>query len=118
MEWKGGRMTLSRDVCHDFQGRVDRIPVHGLGLSVDVYSPDLLSLLADLRRRQVLPMYLEVFHATSSALVAVRDQTDLPLPYHGEGLWVTQPGAGSDPLFQEEAQVLASHLSLLRSAWS
>lgn len=118
MEWKGERMTLSRDVCHDFQDRVDRIPVQGLGLSVDVYSPDLLSLLADLTRRQVLPMYLEVFHATSSALAAVRDQTDLPLPYHGEGLWVTQPGAESDPLFQEEAQVLASHLSLLRSAWS
>ena len=118
MEWKGGRMTLSRNVCHDFQDRVARIPVHGLGLSVDVYSPDLPSLLADLTRRQVFPMYLEVFHATFSALTTVRDQTDLPLPYHGEGLWVTQPGAESDPLFQEEAQVLASHLSLLRSAWS
>ncbi len=111
-------MTLSREVCHSFQDRVARIPVHGLGLSVDVYSPDLVSLLADLRRRQVFPMYLEVFHATSSALAAVRDQTDLPLPYHGEGLWVTQPGAEADPLFQEEARVLASHLSLLRSAWS
>ena len=111
-------MTLSRDVCHDFQDRVARIPVHGLGLSVDVYSPDLSSLLADLTCRQVLPMYLEVFHATSSALAAVRDQTDLPLPYHGEGLWVTQPEAESDPLFQAEARVLASHLSLLRSAWS
>jgi len=111
-------MTLSRDVCHDFQDRVARIPIHGLGLSVDVYSPDLLSLLADLTRRQVLPMYLEVFHATSSALAAVRDQTDVPLPYHGEGLWVTQPGAESDPLFQGEARVLASHLALLRSAWS
>jgi len=118
MDWKGGRMTLSRDVCHDFQDRVARIPVHGLGLSVDVYSPDLPSLLADLTRRQVFPMYLEVFHATSSALTAVRDQTDLPLPYHGEGLWVTQPGAEADQLFQEEARVLASHLSLLRSAWS
>lgn len=111
-------MTLLRDVCHNFQNRVARIPVQGLGLSVDVYSPGLLSLLADLTRRQVLPMYLEVFHATSSALAAVRDQTDLPLPYHGEGLWVTQPGAEADPLFQEEAQVLASHLTLLRSVWS
>ena len=118
MEWKGERMTLSRDVCHDFQDRVARIPVQGLGLSVDVYSPDLPSLLADLTRRQVFPRYLEVFHATSSALAAVRDQIDLPLPYHGEGLWVTQPGAEADPLFQEEARVLASHLSLLQSAWS
>jgi len=111
-------MTLSRDVHHNFQDRVAQIQVQGLGLSVDVYSPDLFRLLADLTRRQVLPMYLEVFHATSSALAAVRDQTDVPLPYHGEGLWVTQPGAESDTLFQEEARVLASHLSLLRSAWS
>jgi uncharacterized protein (UPF0276 family) len=111
-------MTLSRDVCHDFLERAARIPVQGLGLSVDVYSPDLISLLAELTRRQVFPMYLEVFHATFSALAAVRHQTDLSLPYHGEGLWVTQPGADSDPLFQEEARVLASHLALLRSAWS
>ena len=116
--WKGGGMTLSRDVCHDFLERAARIPVHGLGLSVDVYSPDLISLLADLTRRQVFPLYLEVFHATASALAAVRSQTDLPLPYHGEGLWVTQPGAEADPLFQDEARILASHLSLLRSAWS
>lgn len=111
-------MTLSRDVYHDFLDRVARIPIHGLGLSVDVYSPDLISLLAELTRRQVFPGYLEVFHATSSALAAVRAQTDLPLPYHGEGLWVTQPGADSDALFQAEARTLASHLALLRSAWS
>lgn len=111
-------MTLSRDVYHDFLDRVARIPVQGIGLSVDIYSPDLVSLLANLTRRQVLPMYLEVFHATSSALAAVRHHTDLPLTYHGEGLWVTQPGAESDSLFQAEARALASHLVLLRSAWS
>lgn len=111
-------MPLSRDVCHDFLDRAARIPVQGLGLSVDVYSPDLLSLLAELTRRQVLPMYLEIFHATTSALTAIRDQTDLPLTYHGEGLWVTQPGAGADPLFREEALRLASRLAILRSAWS
>jgi uncharacterized protein (UPF0276 family) len=111
-------VTLSRDVCHDFLERAARIPVQGLGLSVDVYSPDVISLLAELTRRQVFPMYLEVFHATASALAAVRHQTDLSLPYHGEGLWVTQPGAESDPLFQAETRVLASHLALLRSVWS
>ena len=63
-------MMLSRDVYHDFLDRVARIPIHGLGLSVDVYSPDLISLLAELTRRQVFPGYLEVFHATSSALAA------------------------------------------------
>lgn len=117
-EEKAESMTLSRDVYHDFLNRAARIPIHGLGLSVDVYSPDLISLLAELTRRQVFPGYLEVFHATPSALAAVRDQTELPLPYHGEGLWVTQPGAESDALFQEEARALASHLTLLRSAWS
>ena len=111
-------MTLSRDVHHEFLDRVARIPVQGIGLSVDVYSPDLISLLADLRRRQVLPMYLEVFHATASALSAVRRRTDLSLTYHGEGLWVTQPGADADPLFQQDSRVLASHLALLGSAWS
>lgn len=111
-------MTRSRDMGHEFLDRVARIPVQGLGLSVDVYSPDLISLLAELTCRQVLPMYLEVFHATASALSAVRHQTDLSLTYHGEGLWVTQPGADSDPLFQKEARLLASHLALLGSAWS
>lgn len=111
-------MTLLRDVDHDFLSRVARIPVQGLGLSVDVYSPDLVRLLADLMRRQVLPMYLEVFHATAAALATVRHATDLSLAYHGEGLWVTQPGADSDPLFHAEARVLASRLALLRSAWS
>lgn len=111
-------MTQSRAVYHDFLDRVAQIPVQGIGLSVDVYSPDLISLLANLTRRQVFPMYLEVFHAAPGALAAVRRQTDLSLPYHGEGLWVTQPGAASDPLFQEEARALASHLALLRSVWS
>lgn len=109
---------MSRDVQHEFLDRVARIPLQGLGLSVDVYSPNLISLLADLARRQVLPGYLEVFHAAASALAAVRHQTDLPLAYHGEGLWVTQPGAESDPVFQEDARVLSSHLALIRSAWS
>jgi len=98
--------------------RVDRVPVQGLGLSVDVYSPNLLTLLTYLRRRQVLPAYLEVFRAASTALAAVRRQTDTSLTYHGEGLWVTQPGAQRDRLFQQEAREVALQLEILQSAWS
>ena len=68
------------------------LPAHGLGLSVDVYSPDLMHLVQSLRDTQLEPGYLEVFKATTSALRWVRQQLpDIKLPYHGEGLWTTQP---------------------------
>jgi len=102
----------------EYQRRVDQVPVQGLGLSVDVYSPDVGSLLASLRCRQVIPAYLEVFHAASTALAAVRRETEIPLTYHGEGLWVTQPGAERDRLFLQEACAVAGQLKILRSAWS
>ena len=67
-------------------------PAHGLGLSVDVYSPDLMHLVQSLRDTQLEPGYLEVFKATTSALQWVRQQLpDIKLPYHGKGLWTTQP---------------------------
>lgn len=103
---------------HEYLQRVDQIPAQGLGLSVDVYSPNLFSLLAYLRRRQAFPAYLEVFRAASTALAAVRRQADIPLTCHGEGLWVTQPGADRDPLFQQEACAMAVQLEILQSAWS
>lgn len=102
----------------EYQWRVDQVPEQGLGLSVDVYSPDVVSLLTSLRRRQVIPAYLEVFHAASSALAAVRSHTEIPLTYHGEGLWVTQTGAERDRLFLQEACAVAGQLKILQSAWS
>lgn len=92
--------------------------MQGVGLSVDVYSPDLFSLLDSLKCRQVIPAYLEVFQAASTALAAVRSHTEIPLTYHGEGLWVTQPGAERDRLFLQEARAVAGQLEILRSAWS
>ena len=102
----------------EFSARIDQVGPKGLGLSVDVYSPDLGSLLADLTQRQVLPAYLEVFRATPAALRAVRAATALPLTYHGEGLWVTQPRAPEHSRFLEEARFIASDLAILGSAWS
>ena len=71
----------------EFIQRANCLPAHGLGLSVDVYSPDLMHLVQSLRDTQLEPGYLEVFKATTSALQWVRQQLpDIKLPYHGEGL--------------------------------
>lgn len=105
-------------ISDEFTRRLAAIPPHGLGLSVDVYSPDLDSLLGVLRRRQALPGYLEVFRATAPALRAVRSYAGrIPLTYHGEGLWLTEPGAREDRLFQDEVREVAGHLDILQSAW-
>lgn len=119
-------MALGESACmvartvveREFLRRLEPIRVHGLGLSVDVYSPDLPSLLGALRRRQVRPAYLEVFRAAPAALAMVRSQADDGvLTYHGEGLWLTQPEIADDPLFAEEVREVAGHLQTLDSAW-
>lgn len=105
-------------VHDEFLQRVARIAPLGVGLSVDVYSPNLFSLLASLYRRQAVPAYCEVFRAVPSALAAVRRHTECALTYHGEGLWVTQPGGAQQEPFLREARAVAAQLSVLQSAWS
>ena len=112
------RMAALDSVEREFLHRLSLIQVHGLGLSVDAYSPDFTSLLGALHRRQVRPAYLEVFRAAPAALAVIKRQaSDVLLPYHGEGLWVTQPGIADDPLFAEEVHEVAGHLQTLDSAW-
>ena len=102
----------------EFTQRASGMATHGLGLSVDVYSPDLMHLVRSLRDAGLQPGYLEVFKATTSAMQWVRRQLpDMKLPYHGEGLWVTQPDfprscSGRQGVAEACAQILA-----LRSAW-
>lgn len=111
-------MAVVDSIEGEFSRRLEQVPVHGLGLSVDVYSPDLLSLLGALRQRQVLPSYLEIFRAASAALAVIRGQiSDSVLTYHGEGLWLTQPESLADPLFAQEVCEVAEHLRILDSAW-
>jgi uncharacterized protein (UPF0276 family) len=111
-------MVALTSVEGEFLRRLSLIQVHGLGLSVDVYTPDLTSLLGVLHRRQVRPAYLEVFRAAPAALAVVKSQApDVLLTYHGEGLWVTQPGIADDPLFAEEVREVAGQLQTLDSAW-
>lgn len=105
-------------VQQDFQRRLREIPPQGMGLSVDVYSPDLFELVKRLRERGLQPGYLEVFKATTTALTAVRRALpDIPLAYHGEGLWITQPDVQDSPFFQQDIGEMVTQLNSLQSLW-
>jgi hypothetical protein len=90
-------------VFQDFHRRLRPIAPQGLGLSVDVYSPDVFALVTGLRERGLRPGYLEVFKATTTALATVRQALpEMSLAYHGEGLWITQPDVQASPFFQQD----------------
>lgn len=105
-------------VEQQFQRRAEAVPKLGLGLSVDVYSPDLYELMSRFEGLVSRPAYLEIFRATTTALQAVRQYlARLPLAYHGEGLWITQPDFSSAPFFENELDEVASQLNTLCSPW-
>jgi uncharacterized protein (UPF0276 family) len=111
-------MPDSDFVQQDFQRRLRNIPPLGMGLSVDVYSPNLFELVNALRERGLQPGYLEVFKATMTALTTVRQAVpDLPLAYHGEGLWITQPDVQESPFFQQDVSETVTQLNSLQSLW-
>jgi uncharacterized protein (UPF0276 family) len=102
----------------EFEERARRILPHGLGLSVDVYQPVLIDLMRALREADLAPAFLEVFKASTSALRSVRSRfPDVPLAYHGEGLWVTQPDFLDSPSGRLGVSEACTHLMVLRSAW-
>jgi len=105
-------------VEQQFQRRAEAVPKLGLGLSVDVYSPDLYELMSRFEGLVSRPAYLEIFRATTTALQAVRQYlARLPPAYHGEGLWITQPDFSSAPFFENELDEVASQLDTLCSPW-
>jgi uncharacterized protein (UPF0276 family) len=102
----------------EFGERASRLPAHGLGLSVDVYSPDLLHVVQALRDEGLHPGYLEVFKATTSAMQWVRRQLpDIKLTYHGEGLWVTQPDFPHSFSGRQGVAEACAQIAALKSAW-
>jgi uncharacterized protein (UPF0276 family) len=102
----------------EFESRVARIPRHGLGLSVDRYSPDLFEVQDALRDQGLAPGYLELFKADDSALAAVRERTpSARLAYHAEGLWITQPGWETLTGSADAVDTAARHAALLGCAW-
>jgi uncharacterized protein len=102
----------------DFHSRLRSIPPQGMGLSVDVYSPDLFELVSTLRERGLQPGYLEVFKAPAAVLTTVRRaMPDIALAYHGEGLWITQPNVQESPLFQQDVDEMVTQLNRVHSLW-
>ncbi len=62
--------------------------------------------------------YLEIFHAASEALEMVRARLpDIPLAYHAEGVWVTQPDWDTAYNSQERLQTIAFNLRMLQAHW-
>ena len=105
-------------VDQEFLKRVDRIPYHGLGLSVDVYQPDLFELVEALNQRKLDYGYLEIFKAAPAALEVLRRRLPGALfSYHAEGLWVTQPNPETLSPFHAELDNTAEQLRILGSHW-
>ncbi|HNP60526.1 MAG TPA: DUF692 family protein [Nitrospirales bacterium] len=111
-------LSRGEAIYEDFLRRAGRIPFLGLGLSVDVYSPDIFDLYEELRSQQIPMAYLEIFHAASEALAMVRARlSDIPLAYHAEGIWVTQPDWDTAYNSQERLQATAFNLRMLQPHW-
>ncbi|MBI4003101.1 MAG: DUF692 family protein [Nitrospira defluvii] len=102
----------------EFTQRASQIPAHGLGLSVDVYSPDVMHLAQRLREEGLQPGYLEIFKATTSAMQWVRRRLpEIKLTYHGEGLWVTQPDFPQSCSGRQGVAEACAQIAALGSAW-
>lgn len=102
----------------EFLHRARQVTAHGLGLSVDVYQPDLFDLLASLEREAVACDYLEIFRAAQPAAEAVRSRlAGCPLECHAEGLWVTQPDWLESYPAETEIAAVAGQLRALGSQW-
>ncbi len=102
----------------EFTQRASQIPAHGLGLSVDVYAPDVMHLVDTLREERLRPGYLEIFKATTSAMQWVRQRLpEIKLTYHGEGLWVTQPDFPQSCSGRYGVAEACAQIAALGSAW-
>jgi len=103
---------------HQFFDRVSHIPFHGLGLSVDVYSPDLYELIEQLERSHLSYGYMEIFKATRRALKNLRTRLPSALfEYHADGLWVTQPHWSLSDSAKEEVVEAEAHIQSLGCHW-
>ncbi|MGC8530214.1 MAG: DUF692 family multinuclear iron-containing protein [Leptospirillia bacterium] len=87
------------------------------GLSTDLYFPPVADLLRHLEDSP--PEYLEIFRARTVDLKEIRSllPPTLPLTYHGDCLWYTQPSYSSHPAFREEERRASRHLEALGSPW-
>ncbi len=98
--------------------KIETISFHGIGLSVDLHVPDLFELIEALDQNGLPFGYLEVFRGPYSHLKPVRDlfQNGLPLEYHADCLWYTQPEFHETP-WEKECDKMIRDTQALRSGW-
>lgn len=102
----------------EFQRRVEQIPSLGLGLSVDLYNPNLFDLVQALLDRGLAFGYLEIFKASEAGLREVRQRLPgVSYAMHGEGLWLTQPEFLSQPQTEAELEATIAQLKILPCHW-
>ncbi|MEP6602253.1 MAG: DUF692 family multinuclear iron-containing protein [Nitrospirota bacterium] len=102
----------------EFYKRAARIPLHGVGLSVDVFSPRLLDLDSALEQAGLRPDYWEVFEAPSAELARIRRAlAPTPCAYHAEGVWLIDPELVSHFPWVEQTRRMARHAENLGAAW-
>ena len=101
-----------------FEARVARIPAHGVGLSVDVFSPDLLELHQALEAAGSPPDYLEIFKSPSRELARVHAALPgVPLAYHAEGLWLIDPAMHAATPWRQAVETIARHTETIGAGW-
>jgi len=111
-------MVPFSSIVEEFDGRVQAIPRLGLGLSVDCYTPDLFDLMKALSIGGLKPAYLELFKSNAKTLEMVRRHfPDMPMTYHGEGLWVTQPDFPRSPCLEKDLAETIGQLGTIQSYW-
>lgn len=102
-----------------FVKRAALIPVHGIGLSADVYDPDLLELHQALDQAGERPAYLEVFKARTLDLARIRAALPgIPLAYHAEGLWMIEPELRRQYPWSKVVETIARHAHAIGSHWA
>jgi uncharacterized protein (UPF0276 family) len=115
-----GSMTTQRtlNIVEQFQTRVSHVPTLGIGLSVDLYTPDLFELIRALEARGLPYGYFEIFKGSQRALSRVRRTLPtVPLTYHAEGLWVTQPELREAYPLEDELRTAVSHVTAIGAPW-
>ena len=102
----------------EFWNRAERLPAQGIGLSVDVFSPDLLQLHHALGESGAPPDYCEVFKAPTGELARVRAALpDTAFAYHGEGLWLIDPEMRTRCPWEKQVRTIARHAETLGAVW-
>jgi hypothetical protein len=102
----------------EFRTRAGNTQWLGLGLSVDLYNPNLFELVQTLRDNGLPFGYLEIFKASEAGLQEVKRRLPhVPFASHGEGLWLTQPDFLERSQTEFELDAAIAQLNILGCHW-